>query len=500
VSDGSDRLSRRLLLQGLAASAALPGMAWAEAPSVSPRPVARPGPKPVPGPEALIASAKLTGVLGYAVIDSATGALVEGMNEAVALPPASVVKAVTALYALEKLGPDHRFRTRLLRRGALAEGRLDGDLVLMGGADPTLDTDRLADLVAALAATGLRQVNGHLLVCPGSLPSRPSIAPDQPEQVGYNPAVSGLMLNFNRVNFLWKPQGGGWDLRMEATGERFMPPVSMADMAVVARREPLFTYAPGEGRDHWTVAEPALGEGGSRWLPVRHPLEYSAEVFATLCAAQGISLPAADLVPSLPADLSLLTEDVSPPLEPMLRGMLRYSTNLTAEVMGLTASAAGTQLGSATAMGEWARRRFGVAAQFGDHSGLGPRSRISARDMAQLLSRAGRGGRGVAARGILLRPLLREHGLADAEGKERPDHPTRILSKSGTLNFVSGLAGYIRPAGGRELCFAIFAADVPRREALPLADREAPEGGVAWNRRARKLHQLLIRRWVDLYA
>ena len=65
---------------------------------------------------------------------------------------------------------------------------------------------------------------------------------------------------------------------------------------------------------------------------------------------------------------------------------------------------------------------------------------------------------------------------------------------------MSGLAGYIQPTSGRELCFAIFAADVPRREALAMEDREAPDGGEAWNRRARRLHQQLIRRWVDLYA
>ena len=99
---------------------------------------------------------------------------------------------------------------------------------------------------------------------------------------------------------------------------------------------------------------------------------------------------------------------------------------------------------------------------------------------------------------MLLRPLLKEAGLADAEGKERPDHPTRILSKSGTLNFVSSRAGYIQPASGRDLCFAIFAADLPRRAALAMADREAPDGGEAWNRRARKLHQMLIRRWVGM--
>ena len=495
VTARSDGTSRRHVVQGLLAGAMLPGMARAEALTVSPRPVARPGPKPVAGPDQLIAAARLTGILGYAVLDAGTGALLEGLNEGTSLPPASVVKAVTALYGLEMLGPAHRFRTRVMRRGVITGAALDGDLVLVGGSDPTLDTDQLGDLVAALAATGLRQVTGQFIVCPGPLPARNAIAPDQPDHVGYNPAGSGRLLNYNRVNFLWKPAGGGWDLRMEATGERFLPRVAMADMAVVAREAPLFTYASGEGRDHWTVAEAALGEGGSRWLPLRHPLHHAAGVFGALCAAQGIRLPAADLVAALPEGLDRIVEDVSKGLEPLLQGMLKYSTNLTVDVVGLTASGAGTQAGSAAAMRDWARRRFDISGRFGDHSGLGPLSRISAIEMAQVFSRAAR-----TAQAALLRPLLKETGLADAEGKERANHPVRILSKSGTLNFVSGLAGYISPDTGRELCFAIFAADAPRRAALAMADREAPEGGEGWNRRARNLHQGLIRRWVALYA
>ena len=97
-----------------------------------------------------------------------------------------------------------------------------------------------------------------------------SIAADQPAHVGYNAAVSGLNLNFNRAYFEWKRVDGTWRTTVDARGERFLPGVDMVRVDVAQRDVPLFTYAPGRVEE-WTVASAALGKGGSRWLPVRDP-------------------------------------------------------------------------------------------------------------------------------------------------------------------------------------------------------------------------------------
>ncbi len=54
-------------------------------------------------------------------------------------------------------------------------------------------------------------------------------------------------------------------------GERFDPPVSMAEMRIAERTSPVFEHRLEGGRDVWSVARGALGGGGSRWLPVRMP-------------------------------------------------------------------------------------------------------------------------------------------------------------------------------------------------------------------------------------
>ncbi|HMO07451.1 MAG TPA: D-alanyl-D-alanine carboxypeptidase/D-alanyl-D-alanine-endopeptidase [Paracoccaceae bacterium] len=492
-------LSRRHLLAGLAASIALP--ACAEAPARSIRPAARPSggaegaslPAAARGGidlAALVAAARLGGTTACALVDAETGRPLDGLSEGTTLPPASTAKAMTALFALDRLGTGRRFVTRIVATGPVQGGAVQGDLVLVGGGDPTLQTDMLAELAARLAAAGVRGVTGRFLVHGGALPRIARIDRDQPDHVGYNPTISGMMLNFNRVHFEWKRAGQGWALAMDARGQKVVPAVRMAEVRAVNRQSPLFTYEETEGRDRWTVAAPALGKGGSRWLPVRNPELYAGEVFQTLAAARGIRVPAPRPVGALPGG-RVVAEIASDPMPVLLRDMLRFSTNITAEAIGLAASGAGSLAASGAAMSDWARGRYGVASRLVDHSGLGGASRISPADMALALAR----GRGSGLAGI-----LREQGMRDEDGREIKGHPVRVPAKTGTLNFVSGLAGYIRPPGRREMAFAVFSADADRRDGLPREAREQPPGGAEWTRRARLMQGRMVSRWAARFA
>jgi serine-type D-Ala-D-Ala carboxypeptidase/endopeptidase (penicillin-binding protein 4) len=229
-------------------------------------------------------------------------------------------------------------------------------------------------------------------------------------------------------------------------------------------------------------------------LLVRRPGAYAGEVFRWCAAAQGIDLPGAEEVAARPEG-EVLAFDQSEPLMDVLRDMLLYSTNLTAECVGLRASGAGTLAGSGAAMTEWAKGTLGATSRFVDHSGLGDASVTTAADMVRVL---------VAAPdlpvGRLLTDILRDVGMRDDAGKVIEGHPVQVRAKTGTLNFVSGLAGYISPPGGRKLVFAIYAADVPRRAEIAPEDMEDPEGGEAWTKRARILQGRLISRWAALYG
>ncbi len=494
------RLSRRSLLLGFAAFAAT-GPALANAPGTSLRPQARiagAAKRALGGPERLVASAGLSGSVSIAVADVRSGEFLEGVNATTGQPPASVSKALTALYALEALGAEHRFQTRIMADGPIQNGVLKGDLILAGGGDPTLDTDGLADLAARLKEAGVREVRGAFRVYDGDLPFVRSIDPGQPDHVGYSPAISGIALNFNRVYFEWKRSGNGYALSMDARTERYRPEVQTARMRLADRRMPVYSYDERNGVDEWSVARSALGRDGGRWLPVRAPGLYAGDVFRTLARSQGIALKEAKLARSFPGGAKVIGQVSSQPLRVILRDMLKWSNNLTAEMVGLAATRArgGTPNSlktSGRAMSDWAKARFGMATvDLVDHSGLGDASRMSAQDLVQTLVQ-------VRKRGVL-RPILKPIPIRDERYRIIKNHPVKVDAKTGTLNFVSGLGGYMTTADGTELAFAIFSADTDIRSRIKRQDREVPQGARAWSSKARRLQQALIKRWDQVYG
>ncbi len=487
------QVSRRAVLGGLFGSVA--GTAFANAPLTSLMPIARkgaPARRIAVSAKSIVEAAGLSGKTSFVVADAATGAVLESHNPLLPLPPASVAKSITALYALEKLGSGHRFNTDLLATGPIEGGRLKGDLILAGGGDPTLDTDALGDLAARLKAAGIREISGKFLVYGGALPGVKSIDPKQLDHVSYNPAVSGLNLNYNRVHFEWKRGSNGYSLKMDARAKRYNPTVYVAKMQVVSRELPVYTYTDKNGIDSWTVARRALGNGGARWLPVRKPELYAGDVFQTIARSHGVPLPNPKVVKSRPKG-RVLVRHQSAELRVIVRAMLKFSTNLTAEVIGMAASAAGgkrpaSHAASARQMTAWAKSRLKMKkAKFVDHSGLGEASRITAREMTAAL---------VAVRARTGLPgLMKSIALRGADNKPIKNHPVKIYAKTGTLNFVTALSGYLRTRGGQDLVFTIVSADLPSRGRIRRADGDVPQGTRGWRSRARKLQNQLLTRW-----
>lgn len=483
------RISRRSMLAG--ATSSLATTAFAQAPLTSLRPVAR-----TPDAEVvtkLVAKSGVSGATGLVVMDLSSGAYLEQIAQDLPRPPASVTKAFTALYAIESLGGDHRFETLVFADGPINDGILNGNLILVGGGDPNLVTDQIAALAQSLKDTGLIEVKGDFLVWDNALTNLDEIDDDQLDYLGYNPTITGLNLNYNRVYFEWKADGNDFVTTMDARSEKYRPAVTTARMQIVDRVDPVFTYRDAGDFDQWTVARRALNAQGSRWLPSRHPALYAGEVFATFMRSHGVLLKPPKEVADTPNGTPVARYQ-SMPLNQMMRGMLRFSTNITAEAAGMSATAAltGQKRGlrtSAFGMARWADiRAGGISPQFVDHSGLGDQSRVTAGDMVRLL----------AADGVkqTLHPILRNIVVSGDDQELIANGAAAVRAKTGTLNFVSTLAGYVQTAKGSDLAFAIFSADLDARAQGKLQGDENPPGARPWNRRARALQQDVLRHLV----
>ncbi|WP_159965952.1 D-alanyl-D-alanine carboxypeptidase/D-alanyl-D-alanine endopeptidase [Profundibacterium mesophilum] len=437
----------------------------------------------------IVEAARLDGAVSFVVADAVTGEVLEAFQPNLPQPPASTAKALTTLYGIDKLGLSHRFVTQVVGTGPIINGRLEGDLILVGGGDPGLDTRALGAMAKQLKRDGLREVAGHFRLHNKALPEIYEIDPEQPDHVAYNPGVGALNLNYNRVHFEWKRAGTGYEVGMGAPAVGYAPEIAFSTMEVVDRSAPIYTLVTTDTRDAWTVAKTALGSGGSRWLPVRKPALYTGEVFQTVVQSLGIMMQGA-ILPAQSAEGTVLARHESAPLSEILKDMLEYSTNATAEIVGLSASskAFGASVPglrqSAALMNDWLNDGAGPrGAVLTDHSGLGDDSRISAADMARAMVLSGYDGE--------LRQLMKPFRVVD-------DNSIKVDAKTGTLNFVSALTGYVARPGRTPLAFAIFCSDVERREALAMEQRERPEGGRAWLGRARTLQRRLLRRWATI--
>lgn len=444
---------------------------------------------------ALAARAGLSGRLGFIVVDVASGKVLEALEPDLPLAPASVAKIPTTLYALRALGPQHRFVTQVVAAGKIRDGRLTGDLVLRGGGDPELDTDALAQL-AQDARAQVRAVDGAFVVEAGR--EIGSIDDSLPPEASYNPAVGPLNLNFNRVRLAWERKGGNLTHSIEAHATHASPPVGTVSVTLAPADCgcPVFGYSAGEA-ETWRVRANALNGEGSVWLPVRSPAAYAGDVFRTEAALDGLALPAPRVAAHAP-DGAVIARHESAPLVGIVANMLRYSTNISAEALGLAASAAHggparDLAASGAAMSAWAAKYAGFAPgpdfAFVNHSGLTPDTRISPRRMADLLRAAERD----PVAGARLIDLLRPHAI-DERGAPGPKG-AEVRAKTGTLDFTRGLAGYARTASGRLLAFAYFANDLDRRAATRgLHGR--PPGAAEWRNRAQVLERALLRSWL----
>ena len=109
--------------------------------------------------EALRGSTART-VASYVLVDGL--GTVAAINPRASVPPASNEKMYGGLAALLATDPNRRLRTEVRHTGVLADGVLDGDLVLVAGGDPTVKTADLDTLARAVVASGVRWVSGSL--------------------------------------------------------------------------------------------------------------------------------------------------------------------------------------------------------------------------------------------------------------------------------------------------------------------------------------------------
>jgi len=448
--------------------------------------------------------------VGYIVFDPRDGAVLAERNADRPFIPASVSKIPTTVAALGVLGPEYRFETALLADGHVAGGRLHGDLYLRGGGDPVLDSDDLVALARGLRSQGITGVTGALVYDAGLLASVSAIDPLQPLSASYNTGVSALSLNFNIIQVQWRRSGAGaYEVSATTNTDTMRVPVDSVTFAAVpahATAGGFYVHRHHDEGEHWGLS-PALPAQGHDWLPLHDPARNTAMVFRRIAADHGIALgmPRAG---AAPPGARVVARHHSRPLAEIVRGVLRYSNNLSAELIGMVASQrlTGRALSladSGATLGAWLQQRLPGEDWRGyvpaNHSGLSSDARMTPRQMAAILRLADGRTFGAERYDGLLHPVA--WGGAAGQGAGH-GAAVAVRAKSGTMYYARGLAGFIDGAAGRRLGFAVFVSDPTARRILDAAPVHARTGSAAarnWLARARELERTLVGHWATAY-
>ena len=434
--------------------------------------------------------------ISYILMDLETNEIIEAINPSELYPLASVSKIITALYGLEILGPSFNFETKILIDGSINNGVLDGNLMLLGGGDPSLTNDHLMSLIDGLYDAGLREVDGKFIVSAGETVYHPFIDSGQPEYLSYNPSISGLNINFNRVLFDWDYINNQYIFKLEAKAEIKSTKISNITIDVLQPNETIpNAYINGKD-DKWQFSTTFLGKASQRWLPVRQPQRHAAEIFWKFANERGIDLPQPSFQNKL-LNGKVLRKITGVSLDKNVGLMLKYSNNLLAEAIGLKATQALTGeyksiKESANVMQNWLKEKIGKSkTELVDHSGLGSKSKISAYELIKLLEITGWDGN--------IFGLMNDHQFRKRNSAILKNYTNVVKVKTGSLNFVSNIVGFIETNSGNRMAFVILTSNMNERNKLKKEDRDNPLKAKTWVKKSRQIQLDLIEYWSFKY-
>jgi serine-type D-Ala-D-Ala carboxypeptidase/endopeptidase (penicillin-binding protein 4) len=308
----------------------------------------------------LAASPASKGEWGLLVIDAQNGETLYELNADKYFVPASNMKLFTTALALAKLGPDYRFHTTLETRGSISpDGKLDGNVFLVGRGDPNLSNRKfpynlkeefdgapervLGELADALAAKGVKEISGDIVGDDSYFPRE--IYPDGWE-IGdtvwnYGAAISAIVVNDNTATLTLTPgELAGSPVRAEVS-----PPTAdfhvqndVVTSAAEVKADLTLTREAGAKLVVVRGTLPARSAPRNLVLALHEPAEHAAALLLQLLAERGVKIRGtsrATHVPEAVADppRAVLAEHISIPLGDSVKLVNKISQNLHTEML-----------------------------------------------------------------------------------------------------------------------------------------------------------------------
>jgi D-alanyl-D-alanine carboxypeptidase/D-alanyl-D-alanine-endopeptidase (penicillin-binding protein 4) len=395
------------------------------------------------------------------VRDVESGASLIELNSTMPRAPASTMKLVPTWAALEMLGPAFSWKTRAWSDAPVVKGVLKGNLYLQGGGDPLLTIERWWRFVTDLRQTGLRVIEGDIVIDQtrfAALNERPEDFDGQSWRT-YNVLPDALLINWQSADFVVRPADD--DKGVEVAIQPFPAGLVVENRVVLTtgrcsgRNRRILITNPDDTMQHVHVSGRLSASCGPQTYRrvVMQPAEYAYGTFVTLWRQQGGEFSGGMLRAPTPPTARLLLMQESLSLAEIVRVTNKYSSNVMARTLLLTLAAETSGTPATASAGDASIKELlaGRGLDFpelviGNGSGLSREALISGDSMARLL---------VGAWKSRYAPeFLASLSLGGLDGTlrkrfEKVDDPSRIRMKTGTLKNVSAIAGYVTGKSGR---------------------------------------------------
>jgi D-alanyl-D-alanine carboxypeptidase/D-alanyl-D-alanine-endopeptidase (penicillin-binding protein 4) len=387
-------------------------------------------------------------------------------NDRVLRSPASVIKLLTTYAALDILGPAHTWQTEVLVTGPVRNGRLEGDLVLRGGGDPGLSTERFWTLLREIRARGIREIAGDLLIDdtlfapngedPGDF--------DGQRYRAYNVLPNALLVNSNTVEFRVMRDAGGVSVYVDPPLEGFRVENRIGDRRGACggfQRGVAFELPEGFEGGHAVLsgAFPTGCTEYSLWRSVLPAPQFAEALFRALWRQLGGSIAGGLRVGPAPADAQQLLEFRSQPLNDQLRVINKWSNNPMTRHLLLTlglehAGPPATPEKGRAAIAAWLEQKGldmpGLLLDNG--SGLSRDARVTAAGLGEMLLDAWRHPQ--------MADFMASMPIAARDGTLRRryagDMAGRLSLKTGRLDDVSAIAGLVQGRSGKRYVVVVI--------------------------------------------
>lgn len=411
------------------------------------------------------------------------GAAIASYQPRVALNPGSAMKLLTTYAALSMLGRDYRWQTAFHLRGELRDGVLDGDLVVRGGGDPKLVVEDLASIVAQLRAAGLERIGGDLVLDDSIYPPARSDEgefdgePSQP----YNVGPFGALMNFKSVRIVVRASGGLVELSFDPdlAGVPIDSRIRLVEGPCRYRAADLLV------RDAGGTGEPAVRVSGDYSAACGEQSIYSAvldhrqfvdALFRAAWRAAGGQWSGRTRIERGAARGKPWFVWTSPrTLADVVRDVDKFSNNVMARHLLLQlAVERGVRPASLEAargvLRDWlhSHRLDDRQLVLDNGAGLSREARASAAQLAAVLRHAAAGPMASVIRESL--PIAGIDGTMRSRFVGEP-MAGRAWIKTGSLNEVRAIAGYVAAASGRRYAVAMIVNGPRAGASRPLQDR-----------------------------